>query len=351
MTVPQADSTLVAIRKKVRRLTNSPGQSALTDNDLDQYVNTFYNQDFPYAIKLDVMRDVYTFYTTPYIDTYPLDVNYTQGVRAPLYVDGIQGGFYKDRVQFYNLWPRIATTFQPISGDGTTQAFTFTVQGPFLRNEVMLGGTDTNGNAITVRDNGQGRMYYITANAQTSTPAISTNPAIPGMYNTNLGNPGLYNPVDIGSVNYVTGAFSVNFSLASVTPASGQNMILRVSQYQPGRPYTMLFWNNEMVVRPVPKEIHKIEIEVYLTPVQFMATSSHPILNQWWQYISFGVACEIQRDRNDFDSVNMLMEGMKRQEALVLERQGVEEIGMPNYTLFNSTLPTPYLSNYWGVGY
>lgn len=351
MSVPQADSTLVAIRTKVRRLTNSSSQNSLTDNDLDQHINTFYNQDFAYAIKVDQMRDVYAFYTEPYIDRYPLDINYNQGVRSPAYFDGLQGGFFKDRINFFNMWPRLPTKFQPISGDGVTVNFSFNVPGPFLRQEVVLGGVDTGGNPITVKDNGAGRLYYITPNAQTSVPAQNTNPAVPGMYNTNLGNPGIYNPIDIGSVNYVTGDFVIDFSLAGIIPASGTVMTLWVAQYQPGRPYNVLFWNNEFIIRPVPDIIHKIEVETYLTPVQFMATSDHPIINQWWQYIAYGVACEIQRERNDFDGVAALTEGMKRQETLVLERQGVEEIGQPNYTLFNTPTPNPYLNNFWGSGW
>ena len=46
---------------------------------------------------------------------------------------------------------------------------------------------------------------------------------------------------------------------------------------------------------------------------------------------------EILRDRQDMEGVSNLEEGFKRQEALVLERQAVEEIQQPNITLFNST--------------
>lgn len=350
MTV-QADSTVTSMRKMIRRLTNSPDQNSLTNAEIDESINTVYNQDFVYGVKIDQMRDVYTIYTQPYIDSYPADVNYQQGFRAPAYFDGIQGGFYKDRTQFFNLWPRIATPFQPISGDGITTAFSFNIPGPFLRNEVVLGGVSTTGSSIQVMDDGQGNLYSFVPNPQTSNPAFNTNPAQPGMYNLNLGNPGLKDlRVNIGSVNYVSGNFVIDFAPAGVIPASGQNMVLRVSQYQTGKPYSLLFWNNEFHVRPVPKEIHKIEIEVYLTPVQFLSINSNPIVNQWWQYLSFLSAIKIQRERNDFESVNMLMEGAKNQENLVLSRQAVEEIGQPNYTMFNSTTPNPYLSNYWGWG-
>ena len=429
MSIPQADSTLIAIRKKVRRLTNSPGQSSLTDDDLDEHINVFYSQDFPYAIKIDQMKQVYTIFTRPYIDRYPVDVNNFQGFRSPAYFDGIQGSFFKDRTQFFNLWPKIPTKFQigseTLSGtitgiaqptnpteitsvnhglstgavvtiasvggmtqlngnsytitvidantfslDGidnaafgaytsggtwtaVSQTFNFTLQGPFLSGEVTIGGVDVNGNAITITDDGNGNLLYVVPNAQTSTPPLFTVPAtpqIPGMHNLNLGNPGLYNPTFIGTVDYVTGEF--DFTLPNgISLAQEELFNIFISQYQPGKPYNLLFWNNELHIRPVPKLTHRITIEVYQTPVQFMATSSHPILDQWHQYISYGVACEIQRERNDFASVDALMEGMKRQEALVLERQGVEEIGMPNYTLFNSTQANPYLNNFWGMGW
>lgn len=361
--VAPADSTVVAIRKKIRRLTAS-SSSALSDNDIDQYINTFYNNDFPYGIKIDQMRSVYTFFTEPYIDRYPLDVNYNQGVRGPMYVEGIQGSFYKDRQQFYNIWPRFPTKFQPIAGDGVTTSFTFTIPGPFLSREVVLGGVDTNGNAISVNDDGNGNLQLQVPNPVVSVPAQfnppSTNPAIPGMLNKNTGNPGLNNvntqttipptaalfPGGIGTVNYVTGAFNINFPVA---PAAGQYMTLWVSQYQTGRPYSLLFWNNEFTIRPVPKLIHKVEVETFLTPVQFMQTTDVPILNQWWQVIAIGSGIKILEDRQDMEGVQNLAVLYDRQEALVLERQGVEEIFTPNYTLFNSSTPAQGGIN--GFGY
>jgi hypothetical protein len=42
-----ADSTLGAIRTKVRRLTRSPNTAQITDNQIDEYVNTFILYDFP----------------------------------------------------------------------------------------------------------------------------------------------------------------------------------------------------------------------------------------------------------------------------------------------------------------
>lgn len=59
--VAPANSTVSFIRRKVRRLTASANESALSTADLDQYLNNFYMNDFAYGIKIDQMRSVYTF--------------------------------------------------------------------------------------------------------------------------------------------------------------------------------------------------------------------------------------------------------------------------------------------------
>ena len=122
------NQTVLFIRSLVRELTGSPGEQQLTTNYLDQTLNDIYSTDFPYAIKIDQMRDVYSFYTTPYQGYYPLDVNYNQGVRSPIYIDGIQGTFYKDREDFYRIWPRWPTYFNNINQSSPTGGVTNAVQ-------------------------------------------------------------------------------------------------------------------------------------------------------------------------------------------------------------------------------
>lgn len=413
--LPQ-DSTYSRIETLVRRLTALSSQQALPSSEIQTQVNIFYSADFPYAIKLDQMRDVYSFFTVPYQDRYPLDVNYNQGVRDPVYIDGIQGYFCKDRRQFFNTWPKWPTKFQfgassatsyitgitqtnpgvvtapnhgLSSGNtvyiqnvvGMTQVnnlsfiitvlsantfsigvdctsytayssggtwtltpvlFQFTCQGPFLSEEVTIGGTDVQGNNITITDDGNGGLWQQFPNPVVSVPTYaSTYPSgpnagmpIPGMYNRNTLNPGLNAQTSVGTVDYVSGQFA--FALPLPLQA-GTILTIWVSQYQTGKPYSVLFWNNEFHIRPVPKLAHKITIETYLTPVQFMMTTDNPILNQWAQYISYGVACEILRQRQDLAGVENLMEGFKRQEGMVLERQGTEEINQRNSTVFAST--------------
>ena len=344
--VAQTNPTVAAIRQKVRRLTASSSESALSTTIIDEAINTFYNNDFPYAIKIDQTRSIYPLYTTPFVDKYPVDVNYQQSFRDPVYFEGVKGMFFKDRNAFYNLWPRWPSKFQPIQGDGVTQSFTFTIQGPFLSKEVVIGGIDVSGTGIHISDDGFGNLYCNIPNPVVSVPPYNATYTsgpdigmpIPGLYNVNTQNPGLNKKILVGSVNYVTGQFIFDTSSANLTFASGTIPTVWVSTYNPGRSYSCLFWNNEIVVRPVPNDTYKIEIETYQTPVQFMNSTDIPVLNQAWQYIAYGAAMEILRERQDLEGVENLREGFMRQEALVLERQGSEEIGVRNQTIMSGTI-------------
>ncbi len=359
-----ANSTYSYIEKKVRRLTASASEASLSSADIQEAVNRFYSQDFPYAIKIDQQRSVYKFLTIPNVDRYPVDVNNLQGFRAPVYFEGIQGNFFKNRDQLYNLYPRYPTQFQPIGGDGVTTSFTFTLfgnnQNPFpqpnfgiLSTQLVIGGIDVNGNPIRIIDDGgavvdgygigsnttNGKLLFINQNNVGNNVYLDSmnvqQPAIPPLSPLPIPSPPLsLTPQYCGTVNYVTTDITINFPVA---PAAGTMINVWAATYQVGRPYNLLFWNNELTIRPVPDNVYLCEIEVYQTPAQFMSTQDNPVLNQWSQYIAYGTAAEILRDRQDMEGVENLMEGFKRQEALVLERQAVEEIGQSNITLFNST--------------
>jgi hypothetical protein len=384
MTLVQSDSTYAYIERKVRRLTASASDAALSSAIIQEKVNHFYANDFPYAIKIDQQRSVYKFLTIPNVDRYPVDVNSNQGFRAPVYFAGVQGNLFKNRDQLYNLFPRYPTQFQPASGDGVTTSFSFSLFGnnnnPFpqpnfgiLSTQVIIGGIDVNGNPIRIIDDGgaivnsdgigsntiTGRLLLLTQNNVGNNVYLDTSvppkqqPAIPPLsplggstyYDVNYPQ---YPPISpptqqyVGTVNYVTTAITLQLPVA---PAAGTQLNVWAATYNPGRPYNVLFWNNELTIRPVPDNVYLVEIETFLTPVQFMSQGDNPILNQWADYIAYGAALEILRERQDMEGVQNLMEGFQRQEALVLERQSIEEIGQPNITLFNTTI-----TNY-GVGF
>ena len=468
--VAQAPTTYSYIEQKVRRLTASASQTSLTSSQIAQYVNLFYNSDFPYAIKIDQQRAVYKFLTIPNVDRYPVDVNYFQGFRAPVYFQGVQGNLFKNRDQLFNLYPRYPTQFQKgfettsgvITGiaqptnptqitspnhnletgaiitisnvGGMTQLngnnYTITVvnpnlftlngvnnaaygaytsggtwisaspnlsftlfgnnQNPFpqpnfgiLSTQLSIGGIDINGNPIRITDDGGavvnsygigsnttlGQLIFTNQNTVGNNVYLDQNnlqqPALPklsplgGQNNANAqpvppapSSYTAYPPLPLtpqycGTVNYVTTQIDITLP---VPPMPGTMINIWAATYQVGRPYNMLFWNNEFTIRPVPDNVYLVEIEAYQTPAQFMSTTDSPVLNQWAQYLAYGSAIEILRDRQDMEGVQNLMEGFQRQEALVLERQSVEEIGQPNITMFNSSSYGYGANIGWGIG-
>lgn len=351
--VSPSDTTLSMIRKKVRRITSSPSESSLPTSEIDIYINNFYNTEFPYAIKTDQMRSVYTFFTSPNIDKYPVNINYNQGFRSPVYFEGVKGYYYQDREEFYDIYPRWPTEQTLGTGDGVTTNFTPTISGaPFLRNEVVIGTVDSNDDVVRVSDNGEGILYLNTPNVRQSIPLetdvdpgmknINTSPAVSGTDQF----PGDNVLTDVGTVNYETGAINITFPVA---PKSNEEITIQTYQYSAGRPYSLLFWNNNLFVRPVPDKVYKVEVESFLSPVQFLNTTDVPIVNQWWEYIALGAAIKILTDRQDFDGVSAVKPEFERQAGLILERQSVEEIGMRNTTIFTESVNNP--GYYWNQGW
>lgn len=314
MSVAQADNSVIQIRKRIRRLTSSPNESSLPTADIDQYINSFYTQDFIYAIKLDQLRSVHKIFTTPNIDVYPLDVNANQGIRSPVYIDGIKAGLFKDRGQFFNVWPLFPPRFTQNDvvavGDGVTQVFNFTITPvPFLPNFVKITSIDTAGLAIAVEDDGDGNLV----NAENTS-------------------------VTAGTVNYETGVTVLDYTAMGVTPGDGKSIKVNTSRLSEGRPRDILFWNDEITVRPVPNDVFEVQFETYLTPTQFEFVTDKPILNQWKDYIACGSSLKILEDRGDVEGYQYVFEIFQRQEGLVLERQGIEEIGQRNQTIYTSTV-------------
>jgi hypothetical protein len=67
-------ATLKDIRLKVRRVTKSPSSNQITDQQIDDYINTFYIYDFPEHLRTFSLRQNLTFMLEPNIDTYDFPV-------------------------------------------------------------------------------------------------------------------------------------------------------------------------------------------------------------------------------------------------------------------------------------
>ena len=315
-----ADATLQAIKTKVRRLTRSPSLAQLSDEDLDQYINTFILYDFPEHLRLFSLRSTLTFYTQPGVDVYststnPLDPlfnfqNLYIAVHPPAYIAGIQAGYTQWRDVFYGQWPQtnqIQNTL--ILGDGTSGPFTGQInaysppQPPtntqnngILQNSVLFSCLDANGNAMIIVD-------YPTSNVLGALGQPNQPQTIPSPY---------------GQINYVTGQFTVTFPNPTAVSGTIPNPLW--AEYVPyisGKPISILYYNNEFILRPVPDKAYSVQVEVDIRPTELLVNTQVPQIEQWWQWIAYGCAKKIFEDRMDLDSVQMILPEFQMQMAMV----------------------------------
>lgn len=291
-----ADSTLAAIRTKVRRLTRSPSASQITDTQIDEYINTFVLYDFPEELRLFSLRTTLTFYTEPFIDLYETNTTDTSdplyqfkdryiNIEEPLYISGYPSFLSQSRTEFFALYPltnSIQTT--GLTGDGGTTSFNGTLSAiPILRNNVTFSSIDGSNGGLELHDDGAGAL-------------------------TGDGT---------GTIDYVTGVFTLNFSSA---PGSSEIIFSQTRPYQASRPRAMLYFDNKFTLRPVPDKPYPVQFEVYKRPTELLLASQSPDLEQWWQYISYGASKKIFEDRMDMESVQMIFPEFNHQQRLVLRR-------------------------------
>jgi len=309
-----ADSSLEAIRIKVRRLTRSQSPAQITDTEIDEYINTFILFDMPENLYLFSNKTTFTFYTEPYVDEYDSDNPATQlddfknkytTFEAPVYIAGQLVPFYQNREDFYAAYPYETTLNFLAYGDGLTTNFSGTLASfPILKNNNLFSSIDANNNSLELHDFVGGA----------GTTAL-------------LGGSG------IGTINYVTGEYDLDFSVA---PASGVAINSQTRPYLASKPQALLYFNNKFYVRPVPDQAYRVDIEAFKLPTELLSNSQSPDLDQWSQYIAHGAAIKVYQDRMDIDSVALLMPEFKKQEILVNRRNVNQQSRSKVNTVFNS---------------
>lgn len=333
-----SDSTLAAVRLKVRRLTRSPSTAQLSNATLDEYVNTFIQYDFPEHLRLFSLRRTITFYTTPNIDTYSTIAagsgsplfnfkNKVISVHEPVYVAGYKSFFSQSRDQFFNIYPFI-NSIQSInqSGDGATTLFTGTLpNAPLLRSNVTFTSIGTNNAQVALRD-----APFDNTFGNLVDPLLP----VPGALAAN------------NQINYITGAFRATFTNP---PAVGEDIEAETVPFTAGQSNAVLFFNNEFTLRPVPDKSYPVNVEVYLRPTELLAAGTSPELEQWWQYIAYGASKKIFEDRTDLDSVQQIMPEFKQQERLVLRKTIVQQTNERTATIYTNAIDG-YGGGFFGGG-
>lgn len=326
-------SNLSIIRKKVRRLTGRPSAQQITNDEIDEYVNTFYQYDFPEHLRVFSNTTKFKFMTIANVSDYDMrdiDVAFGSGtekavnvfynLQPPAYIGGYQSFYSQNREQFFRIYPFLGDINNSIEGDGTNGPYTFTLPNvPVLQNTVTVGAQDDTGASQLVEDDPQ-------------KIGDQTDPE------TGFWKNSLLDTAVTGSINYLTGALTITFS--NTIPV-GNEITFTFSPYQPNRPQAVLFFNNIISLRPVPDKPYPVEIDAFITPTALIE-GGDPLLNQWWQYLAYGASKKIFEDSQDPEGVNQILNGFKEQESLVLNRHVVQQTNERTATIYTEMTQFPY---------
>ena len=326
-------STLAVIKTKVRRLTRSPSTSQLSEAQLEDYINTFILYDFPEHLKLFSLRETFSFYTQPWVDTYstntinPTDPLYNfknryTSVHKQITIAGYPTFLSLSREQFYGIYPQTNSIRQIGTGDGVTVNFTGILTSiPVLREKVLFSGVDVLGAGLAIVD-------LPVAGTPTGQLIVPNDPTI------------IY-----GLINYVSGNYTFNFPTA---PLAGSTINSQTVPYVPSRPQALLYFDDTFVVRPVPDQPYRVELECYARPTELLNAADVPNLSEWWQYIAYGAAKKVFEDRLDEQSAQVIFPEYKQQERLVLRRTIMNASNERTSTIYTEQIDISSGISGWG---
>lgn len=321
-------STLTQIRTKVRRLTGRPSPQQISNDQIDEYINTFYLYDMPETLRLVTQQTVFEFMTEKNVDTYDMNtqtvwtgasnervVDVYITVSPPVYIAGYQSFWSQSREQFFRTYPALAQITDQIQGDGTPGPYTYIFANtPIFQYNVTAGAIDNTGSTINCVDVPISRTTG-------SWKEVNTNISV------------------TGSIDYIAGSLSISF--ANPIPA-GNKITFTAVPYQPSRPQAVLFYNNVFTLRPVPDANYLVRMNAYKRPTALLDSGESPELKQWWQYLAYGAAIKVFQDLQDPEGQAAVMPEFERQEVMVLRRTIIERTQQRTSTIYTEMTSFPY---------
>lgn len=291
-----ANWSLSEIRQKVRQVSGRYSPQELSNEQLDEYINKYYQYTFPADTKLERIHTYYEFLTVANQQSYDFPSGYIN-FEPPASVDRLSVLWYQDPASFYENNIQNVSRQTIGTGDGATTLFTATASSfPILP-----------ASAVVTDDT---EVFQDTNTDFTASPVTITG---------SLGGS--------ATLNYDTGALSVTFNTA---PASGQNIYFSYIQFQAGMPTAVLLYNNQFTFYPVPDTAYRIKMKAYAnnlvltsagaTLAEFTNATDTPLLNEWGPCIAYGTARDIHADYGELEAYGQVTALYKEQLAYILRR-------------------------------
>lgn len=353
-------NTLNDIITKVRRVTGRPSQNQISDAEIVRYINTFYVYDMPEHLRMESLRVNYEFTTTANIAVYdfPTDTYLTN--MPPVFIGGYQSFMTQSRDNFFRINPQLNYLQQSVYTGDNTDGSTGSYSGQFLNAIPLMPGFKTNPPGAYAA-NAQNLMPAKFMNWNVVVSALGTPDATSGippsitLVDDGLGH--LISPTDPGTtavdgfvyrgtVNYVTGA--INITLFPSAIPTGNAINVQYIPYVASRPQSVVFYQDQFIVYPVPDQAYTVSFEAYKYPASFTIAADGtfdgtlvPQLKEWWQLLAYGAADKIFADNADFEQMNKFRPLLKEQMDLMLRRTIVQQTSERVATIYTEQSAFP----------
>lgn len=347
--------TKLEMRNTLRRMTARYTPSQMTDTQADRYLNLAYTIHFPEQFKNLKLTKPLVFLTTPNVDTYqfiyqnglvvnPAGTPGTQTeflpgnitIAPPVYCQGYILRYFQDKTTFYNRWPNLSVNqIIATGGLGANIAYTGTIPPfPFYRAQMDIFGNVTEAAVIISAFDDTGYTYSLT-----DLPVVGSN----------IGNLVEDDGTVVGTVNYLTGAYSFTPSNSMVIPPAA-TIYAAVVPYQASRPTDVLFYNQQIVFRPCPMQVYQVEFQISQQPMDLIADTDAPELDEWYLFICAIAAKLIYTDFPDPDGMAYLMP-IYQDQLQMAQRRTLRQLGSQRAATIFSTPGRPLASWFWGTEY
>lgn len=280
MTYSSSVWTLDNIITETRGITGRPDTTMMSDAQVTNFINFYYQNVLPKEIKIFWGYTYYQFFTQANIDQYEAPSNF-QTLNPQVWADGWPITWYISPDLFYQDYPQQMNKEVVGTGNGTQVNFPFTTSAfPILVGSLYV----TDGFQVAV-DN--------------------------GMPNTS-GIGGFVAPAS-GTIDYSSGAVNLTFPNPAVNNA---NVTATYQTYMANRPQGILFFksmpllnakasaiaaDNMFVLRPVPDQVYLIKMQGIQVPAPFVNTTDVPFRPDLGPLIALGASLHIFKVFNQMD--------------------------------------------------
>jgi hypothetical protein len=303
------------IRAKVRALIKLPDTSQISDSDLNDKINDFYQNKFPLDIESKLLQGDYTLsLTSTDSGKYTIPATVLK-INEPMKLNGADVVFTQDREQFLESFPKdtggafvIGDTGAVLAiGSTPTQvansAFYYEIAGYSYykaASETALSGSTIPQNkygAFRLEIDADGTISIVEAGTN-ATGYSTPGKAVEGLADESSTKAAMgYVTVMNTAGTFIPGTTSLSTATVTDTYTDGWNSTRN-------RPTTFLSYNGTLYAGPKPKDWYELVFPYTKKPDELSSDSSLPLDIQWGPAISYGTSAEILLADGDTEKAN-----------------------------------------------